>query len=281
MDVLQEAFGDGNVSPDELLVHLLVSRLDFAVGCFLLRLNIVDLLEELAFSPLSNVVSDVAVVQILQVLQCANCEHLVVSVLLALLAEGILLQVQHLEVVVQASEVLAGVVQVADAVLAKRKYVELLKSIESLDDLNLVGVERQVGQVGELVEALDLGDEVERQVEPLELSQVVQVLDLADDVVVQLKLSQLVHTVQVLDSYDVLVAQGQGLQLPQRNVVLVEDEVLSVVLENKLSDQVIVYDGGLHRLLLALDLRLHLEVLRSLLVESFAFSLHHQFKFKL
>ena len=58
-----------------------------------------------------------------------------------------------------------------------------------------------------------------------------QTLDLADNVVIQLQTLELVQTQQVIYLYNVLIAEREVCELPQGHVILVEDAVLSVVLD--------------------------------------------------
>jgi len=125
---------------------------------------------------------------------------------------------------------------VADLVPAQTEHVELFQGVKTCSNFtNIVGVEREVSQVGQTAEPLDSVDLVEGEVEPLEVDQFVQVLYLADDVVVQLQLLQLQQTTHVVDFYDVLVGQRQVIELPDVHVVFVEDAPLFVVGDDVLS----------------------------------------------
>lgn len=128
-ELAQHVVGDVNLGLDELGIDHLLNLFGFLVVGSSLSLGLIDQFEELVVSSSPHVFSDIGVVEVLQVLQRANGEHLVVSVRLALVAERIVFHVEHLQVVLELSQVFGGVVEVFHHVLAKREDVELLEVV--------------------------------------------------------------------------------------------------------------------------------------------------------
>ncbi len=159
----------------------------------------------------------------------------------------------------------------------------MVQVLQPLNLLDVVGVERQVGNIHEFFQALNLLNLVEAQVEPLQVDQVANVLNRLDDVVVQLQLRQLLHAPEVVDDPDVLIRQLQMREAPNRRVVIVEDLVLLVVLDGVVLDQPVVDDRRLHCLLFLLVVRLLLEDLADVLGQFLDLVLVHLFfgKFKI
>lgn len=90
-------------------------------------------------------------------------------------------------------------------VVPDREHVHLCQFVEILYFLNLVVVERQIGDFREFFKARNLSDTVEGEIKPLEIDQMVQVLDAFDQVIVQLELLKTNQAIQVLYFENVLV----------------------------------------------------------------------------
>jgi hypothetical protein len=124
-------------------------------------------------------------------------------VLFSALLEVVSSNLKHLKFVAKTTQVLDAFVQVAQAVLADGKHVEVSKFFEAANRLNVVGVKAEIGDLGARIEALNHLDGVEAQIEPLEVDERFEVANFTNDVVVELKLGELLHAEKVVNSNDV------------------------------------------------------------------------------
>jgi hypothetical protein len=79
--------------------------------------------------------------------------------------------------------------------------------------LDLVVVEGEVADLGELVQPFDLGDAVEGEIEPREVHEVIDLLDLFDLVVVELQFGEAIQRAQVFDLLNIFEAEAKTLDL--------------------------------------------------------------------
>mmetsp|Transcript_5108 Transcript_5108/g.15106 ORF Transcript_5108/g.15106 Transcript_5108/m.15106 type:complete len:330 (+) Transcript_5108:894-1883(+) len=114
-----------------------------------------------------------------------------------------------------------GLLEISDAVVAHGEHLEGVHlRVEPLDGLDVVVEERQVLELGQLVQARDVLDVVEGEIQPLEVDEVVQIFDLDDHIVVQVELHQLLEALEVVDFQDILKGEHEALHLPEFDVVL-------------------------------------------------------------
>lgn len=197
-----------------LLVDSVVALLGFLLLVVFLLLDFGDGLVILQLSLATLVIRDQLIIEVFEAPEHANGEELVVTIRRAGVHIRVVLHVEHLQVVVQLLEVTHGIIVATNVVLAEGEDVQLSERVETFYLGNLIRIQRKIGQLGQLLEALDLGDHVEREVEPREVLELAQVLNLTNDVVVELKLGQFRHTIQVIDTNDVLVAEREVLEVP-------------------------------------------------------------------
>ena len=206
-----------------LLLLVVFLLLDFCNGLVILQLSLAAL-----------VLRDQLIIEVFKAPEHTNGEEFVVAIRSAGVHIRVVLHVEYLQVVAQLLEVTHGVIVAAHVVLAEGEYIELREGVETFDVGNLIRIQRKIGQLGQRLEALDLGDHVEREIEPREVLELAQVLNLANDVVVELQLGQFRHTIQVIDADDVLVAERKVLEVPQRVLIPIKYLVVLIVLNEVL-----------------------------------------------
>ena len=80
VDVLYQSFGNSDMGLHEVLVYFLFSGFCLLIIGSILSRSIINSLQELGLSLLSNILGDIAVVEVLQIFERANSKHLIVPI---------------------------------------------------------------------------------------------------------------------------------------------------------------------------------------------------------
>jgi len=100
--------------------------------------------------------------------------------------EAVVIEAEHLQVILQRLQVVDGFRKVRYLVLAQGEDVETVEVIKALNFSNLVLVEGQVLKLGKSVQALNLLNQVKAEIKPGKVDKSVKASDLGDDIIVQL-----------------------------------------------------------------------------------------------
>jgi hypothetical protein len=116
-NILEQSLSAIDLGIDELLINLLVSLIGLLCG--LLALHVSESISVLETGIFSHLLIDQGVVEILQVFENLNRIQSIILLVLTGVVEWVIRHLEHLELVLQALEILHSVVMLSNQVLAE------------------------------------------------------------------------------------------------------------------------------------------------------------------
>jgi len=139
-------------------VGIIVSIIAISLGS-LTQLVLVLIVGQISLPLLNKLI-----VNVLQALKSGNSELLILTG--AGLLEQVIVDSQHLQVVLQAHQVLNGFFEVGELVATDREHIQFVQFVQTIQLGDVVLVEGQISELCAVVQILNLGDQVERQIQP-------------------------------------------------------------------------------------------------------------------